>query len=342
MIAAEAQKTALQGLIRIFENMIVQAVEVTDSAAFEPLMAVDMRFGMFEAFVISLRADGTVYSIPRPIEVEEARQIPTTRLRTPMCAYRKKNTQNWIVCSERRLKEKASEPDFEVAEYVLEYGLRLPETQRSTFVRLWHAFLSRLTSTDSGQDYTRVVFVVDNAAMVPMIEQSIPLVGEKIDKSKGDKKWQSALVVCIDAALDISGFVFLNTSRDLQAPQGSYLLMRGESSAVEAAFDGSQFSYASVESIALSTYHKIAFVGMASPAGASPNVIYFPEEADFQKACLTGYLRWWLQIDDKRMEEIRQRYILLEQQLAAKKKETESLVSLLNRLKVVLQHINQQ
>jgi len=344
MKVADAQKdqTALQGLIRIFENMIVQAVEATASTAFEPLMVIDMRFGMFAAFIISLRADGTVYGIPRPLEVEEAHQIPATRLRTPMCAYRKKKTQNWIVCSEGRLKEKVSEPEFEVVESVLDYGLTLPENDRLTFVRLWHAFLGRLTSTDSGQDYNRVIFVVDNGDVVPIIEQSIPLVGEKIDKSKGDSKWQSALVVCIDATLDISGFAFLNTPRDLQVSQGLYLLLRGESSAVEAAFEDSQFSYASMQSIALSKYHKIAIVGVTTPAVIPQNMLYFPNEDQFQNACLTGYLHWWLQIDGRRVEELRQRYILLEQQLATKKKETEGLVGLLNRLKTVLQHINQQ
>lgn len=344
MRAAEAQKDqqALQGLIRIFEKIIAQSVEATTSTAFEPMMVIDMRFGMFEAFILSLRADGAVYSIPRPIEVEEAHQIPATRLRTPMCAYRKKKSQNWIVCSEGRLEEKASEPEFEVVESVLEYGLALPENQQSTFERLWHAFLGRLTSTDSGQDYNRVIFVVDSGNVVPLIERSIPVVGEKIDKTKGDKKWQSALVMCIDADLDISGFVFLNTPRDLQAPHGSYLLLRGESIAVDAAFDGSQFSYTNVQSITLSRYQKIAVVGMVAPATTPPNVLYFPEEVDFQNASLTGYLHWWLQIDERRLEELRQRYMLLEQQLVTKKKETERLVALLNRLKAVLQRINQQ
>lgn len=344
MRAAEAHKdqTALQRLIRVFEDILVQAVETTDSSAFEPLMVVDMRLGMFEAFVLSLRVDGTVYSIPRPIEVEEAHQISATRQRTPMCAYRNKKSQNWIACSEGRLKERLSDPGFEVVEYVLDHGLTLHENERSSFVRLWHAFLSRLTTTDSGQDYSRVVFVVDRGDVVPMIEQAIPSVGEKLDKSHGGEKWQSAQVTCIDADLDISGFVFLNTPRDLPTANGPYLLLRGERSAFEAVFDGSQFSCQPAQSIVLSKYQKIAVVGMVPPATTPPNIIYFPDEVSFQKASFMGYLHWWCQIDERRVEELRQRYILLEQQLTSKKKETKRLDGLLERLQAVLQRINQQ
>lgn len=345
MTTTEARNTqaAIKGLTRLFENMIIHALEERTGPSFEPLMVVDMRFGMFEAFVVSLRADGTVYSIPRPIEVEEADQLSASRVRTPMCAYRKKKSQSWIVCSEKRLQEKASDPEFEVVEYVLDYALTLSETERSTFVRLWYAFLSRLTNTDSRQDYNRVIFIVENKDIVPIIEQSIPLVGEKIDRGAGDKKWQSALIVCIDPKLDLSGFAFLNTPNDLQMSHSLYLLLHDKSSAVEAAFDGSQFSYATAHSITLSKYQKIALVGMAAPdPSPSPNVIYFPDKFIFQKACLIGYLHWWMQIDEKLVEELRQRCMRLEQQLMSKKTETKYLISLLSRLKSVVQRINQQ
>ncbi|XWX05460.1 hypothetical protein VZO05_07830 [Aggregatilineales bacterium SYSU G02658] len=332
---------AIRGLIQVFETMIIKTVDATESVAFEPLMVIDMRSNMFEAFIISLRPEGTFYSIPRAIEVEEAHQISVPRLRTTMCAYRKKKSQNWIVCSENRLREKVSEPDFEVVEGVLNYGLTLFETDRPTLERLWHAFLSKLVSTDSGQDYNQVVFVVDNEDVVPVMEQLIVNVGEKIDRYRKDKKWQFALVACVDTALDMRGFVFLNTPRDLQASQGLYLLLHKDTSAVEAAFDGTQFSYKSASAITLDKYRKIAIVGVAAPAMTHPNVIHFPEEENFLNACLIGYLQWWLQINDARLEELRHRHKLLAEQLDIKKKETKFLALVLDRLKKVLQRIKQ-
>jgi len=56
---------------------------------FSPALIIDIRKGLFEAFVLSLRNDGTLYRIARPIRIEEAEGISVARDSTPLCAYRR-------------------------------------------------------------------------------------------------------------------------------------------------------------------------------------------------------------------------------------------------------------
>ena len=78
MKVAEAQKqqTAIKGLIRLFEDAVVRTAAASETNInFNPILVIDMRFGKFQAFIVSLRSDGDFYAIPRAINVEEADNI---------------------------------------------------------------------------------------------------------------------------------------------------------------------------------------------------------------------------------------------------------------------------
>jgi len=335
---ARQQQTALEGLIRAFEDAFVQSAASSPQINFEPVLVIDMRFGMFHAFVLSVRSDGNLHSIPRPIKVEEADGIYPARALIPLYAYRKKKTQNWVMCTAGRLNQKSSEGNFDVAENVFEYTLTLPEKEQAgTFERLWSAFLSSLVETDSGQDYKRVVFVVDNASSVSLIQAALPKVGARLDK--GGSKWQSAFVVCIDAAVDLQGYAFLNKPHDLSTSNALYLLLLGPSMALAVEFNGSGFQYDQVHHADVASFSKIAAIGITSTID-HPDVLLYGDDSKFKKACLIGYLHWWLQIDEKRLDELRQKVTLLEAQLAAARIETDSMQMLVDRLRNVLHQLN--
>ena len=227
MNVAEAQKqqTALKGLICLFEDAVVRtAAASATSINFDPILLIDLRFGKFQSLIVSLRSNGDLYAIPRAINVEEADNLLVARESTALSAYRKKKASNWTVCSESQLGHKAASGDFDVADNAMSYALALPENERvSTFERLLFTFLSLVAETDSGQAYERVVFVIDDADHISLLQSALPKVGGRLDK--GGHKWQSALIIPIPSSTDIYGFAFLNDLNALAKTSGEYLLL---------------------------------------------------------------------------------------------------------------------
>jgi hypothetical protein len=343
MKVAEAQKhqTALKGLIHLFEDALVRTVAASaTNVDFDPILVIDMRFGMFQSFILSLRADGNFYAIPRAINVEETDNFSVARESTTLCAYRKKKASNWKVCSESQLEYKAGLGDFDVAHNAISYALALPEKERvSNFERLWFTFLSLLTETDSGQDYKRIAFVIDEADHLLLLQSALPKVGSRLDK--GGQKWQSAVIIPISSTTDIYGFAFLNNPRALTESHHEYLLLLLDAKqAIEVTYNGSDFHFELVRSVNLERYEKIAIVGEMSSQHGYSHILLYADTTEFEIACLIGYIHWWLQIDEERLDRLRRKLALLSEQLIQIKAETITLQNLHSRLQNVLRKLN--
>jgi hypothetical protein len=238
-------QNALTGLIDVFEDAFVRQLALPTPVRFEPLLVIDVRFGKFRAFVLSLNRSNQLYGMPRNISVEVSQGSSQPYADTPLCAYRKENRKEsrketeprWKVCSEQRLNEVNSQEGFIVADHIFEYALAGSDAT-SQFERLWFAFLGPLSQTDSGQDYQQIIFVVDDLAVAELIQNVMPKLSSKLDK--GDDKWASAYTITLPPSTDLSGYAFLTQRDDLQQ-QAWYALLLNQHDARQIFYDGYSF-----------------------------------------------------------------------------------------------------
>lgn len=335
------QKQTLEGLIRLFEDTLIRttsnSVPIVD---FDPVLVIDLRRNHFDAFVLSLRSDGTLHRLPRPVKIEEAESISAARDRTPLCAYRKQRASMWTACSMGRLQQLSTDAAYETVDNVFEYILRLPETeQNKTFERLWFAFLSLLSETDSGQDYKRILLLVDDERHQAIIQAALPRVGGRLDKGSGSK-WQSATSTVLDHKTDISAYAFLSNPYEVDRNSASYLLIANPSTGHEYRYDGSEMKYIQLNgTVNFKAYDRILVLGMED-SSCDLDHIQVVEIDEFEKMCLNGYINWWLRIDDTRLEGLRAKRDQLQQEIEQMRKQNSHLQQLAERMSRAVNHLN--
>jgi len=341
-MAGRTRKLILGNMLSLFEDALVRVTESSlPRIDFSPALIVDIRKGLFEAFVLSLRNDGTLYRIARPIRIEEAEGISVARDSTPLCAYRRQRSAAWVACSRSRLEEIRSSTEIQVAEHILAYGMELEESeQQRTLERLLFSFLSLLAESDSAQAYNQVVFIIDDEQHRPLLQAVLPKVGARLDN--GSKpRWQSAMIVMVDATTDLSAYAFLTTPSTLIETGSSYLLLPDQNSAREFIYDGSELRPGKLNNrIKYDKYKHVIVVGMTPQPRALPGFEFVNDMSAFQKMCLNGYITWSLQIDEARLSELRQRHERLKEELQKAREQTYYLQQLADRLQVVINRLN--
>ena len=87
-------------------------------------------------------------------------------------------------------------------------------------------------------------------------------------------------------------------------------------------------------------YDKIAIVGQMSSQNGYSHLLLYADVTEFETACLIGYIHWWLQIDEDRLDTLRRKQAILNEQLIQMKAETVKLQNLYSRLQNVLRKLN--
>lgn len=335
----DSLQVARTGFVSLFEDALMRNVRVEQKPIFEPLLIVDMRGGYVQILVLSLGTDGSFRGIPRPIKVEVAEQFTTAVERTPLCLYRKGASPTWVACSSERLQALQQRSEFLCVPDLLAYAHTLPEVEKGkTFARMWGAFLMPFTEVDSGQDYQKVVFVVDDIRYLSVLQLALRQLAPRLEKG-GGKKWETALFASVESTVDLSGYAFFHRPRDVGTKPERYLLLTQPDQGVEYMYDGASFHTGTLteKAVLVSRYQRIAAVGIQTSDQTPAVILTYTSVEAFQIASLMGYLYWWMQIDDARLNQLRERQKRLLNQLSAINEKADRLRALSLRMSRVLQ-----
>jgi hypothetical protein len=339
----QGRQSILGSMLGLFEDALIRTAESNMShVAFEPVLVIDMRLNTFRAFVLSLRNDGTLFRIARPIKIEEAAGIAAARENTPLIAYRKKNMSKWTACSRGRLEQLSRTDEYEIVEDGGTFVLQLPESDRDkTFERLWFAFLGLIGESDSGQDYTRVMFIVDNEGCVPLLQSALPRIAPRMNKGMG-LQWQSAEIAAIGAGVDTTPFAFLQDPHELNKAERVYLLLTGPQTGIEYVYNGSEMTCVPLNGrVAFEKYDRIIVVGMDRPLGHGNHIQGVEDKAALEDLGLNGYVNWYLRIDDERLDAMRVRIEKYLSKLAVARQQTSDLQQTVERMRKTVSRLNQ-
>jgi hypothetical protein len=329
--------------IHLIEEVLIELPQHADlsSIQMEPTLIIDMRDDHFNAFVLSLDINGRLHRLPRPIRVEEAEGgITAARNRPGMHAYRKIKSQAWVACSENRARQLMNDENYEVALNLSTYITDLPEAdQTRVFERLFFTFLALLTETDSGQDYQRILIIIDHNYSANLVQSTLKRIGIKLDKGS-TTKWQDAMLLILDSAIDLIGYAFLATG----IPFGDHttcLLLVDPLTAYAYEFKGADIVSAQLyDLIDLSNYDQIIILLDQSVDTPIKGVQFIRDWVQLEEIGLNGYLNWWLQINEERVVALHRKREKLLDQLNSIQQHNQHLEYLLQKMSIVLDLLN--